>query len=45
MDFFLGVIIVSVCVGVINGAVYGWLFFGLVLILSGIIQTIVGKIK
>lgn len=42
-DFSVGVIVVSICVGVINGAVYGWLFFGSMLIALGIIESIVKK--
>ena len=42
-DFSVGVIVVSICIGVIHGAVYGWLFFGSMLIALGIVECLVKK--
>lgn len=42
-DFSVGVIVVSICIGIINGAVYGWLFFGLMLMGLGIVESITKK--
>lgn len=39
-DFILGAIIVCICVGTLYGAVYGWLAFGIIMILSGFISGI-----
>lgn len=36
MDLLIGLVIVAICVGILNGAIYGWLFFGVVLMLTGI---------
>jgi len=36
VDLLIGLVIVAICVGILNGAVYGWLFFGVVLMLTGI---------
>ena len=43
MDFGIGVIVVSICIGVIHGAVYGWLFFGCMLMALGVITSLVKK--
>jgi hypothetical protein len=42
-DFSFGVIVVSICVGLIHGAVYGWLFFGCMLMALGIINGMTKK--
>lgn len=39
-DFMLGLIIVSFCIGILNGAVYGWMFFGVVLMMSGLLNWV-----
>jgi hypothetical protein len=43
MDWVVGVIMVSICLGIIYGAVYGWLFFGVMLMLTAVIEGVVGK--
>lgn len=43
MDWSFGTITVSICLGIIYGAVYGWLFFGVMLMLTALIEGIVGK--
>jgi hypothetical protein len=43
MDWSVGVITVSICLGIIYGAVYGWLFFGVMLMLTALIEGVVGK--
>jgi hypothetical protein len=43
MDWVVGVIMVSICLGSIYGAVYGWLFFGVMLMLTAVIEGVVGK--
>ena len=42
-DFSFGTIIVSICIGTIYGAVYGWLFFGVMLMGLGIVESIAKK--
>lgn len=43
MDWSVGVIMVSICLGSIYGAVYGWLFFGVMCMLTGIVEGLVKK--
>jgi len=43
MDWFVGTITVSICLGIIYGAVYGWLFFGVMCMLTALIEGVVGK--
>ena len=43
MDWAIGVIIVAFCLGIIYGAVYGWLFFGAMCMLTAVVEGIVGK--
>jgi hypothetical protein len=43
MDWVVGVIMVSICLGSIYGAVYGWLFFGVMLMLTAVIEVVVGE--
>jgi len=43
MDILIGLVIVSFCIGVLNGAVYGWLFFGGFLLIAGIYDTFFGE--
>lgn len=38
VDFFVGLVIISCCIGSLYGTVYGWLVFGVVIFLSGIIS-------
>jgi len=43
MDFAIGMIIVSICIGSLYGGVYGWLFFGVACMLTGIVEGLVKK--
>jgi hypothetical protein len=43
MDWSVGVIMVSICIGIIYGAVFGWLFFGAMLMITGVVEGIIGK--
>jgi hypothetical protein len=43
MDWAIGVIIVSICLAIIYGAVYGWLFFGAMCMITGVVESVVGK--
>lgn len=44
-DFFVGLIIVSMCIGSLYGAVYGWLLFGSVICLSGFVSMVSKTLK
>lgn len=37
-DIFVGLVIISICTGTINGAVYGWLVFGTFVFLFGLFE-------
>jgi hypothetical protein len=37
-DFIIGMIIIACCVGSLYGTVYGWLAFGVFLLISGLIS-------
>ena len=39
-NFWLGAIIISICVGFLTSQVYGWLMFGGILLFAGIWQAI-----
>jgi len=42
-DISVGTIIVAIAIGCMYGAAFGWLFFGIMLMLFGFVQVIVGK--
>lgn len=42
-DFFVGLICTSITIGCLFSGVYGWLFFGVVLMTLGIIAELEGK--
>jgi hypothetical protein len=42
-DISVGTIIVAIAIGCMYGAAFGWLFFGIMLMLFGFAQVIVGK--
>lgn len=41
-DLSTGVIVVAIAIGCLYGAAYGWLAFGIALILVGVVRIIVG---
>lgn len=45
MDWAVGTIVVSICIGVIHGSVYGWLFFGVICMITYVAEKIVGGCK
>lgn len=42
-DFAIGLIIVSTAIGCLFGGVYGWLFFGVILMILGTIAEMKGN--
>jgi hypothetical protein len=42
-DITVGTIILAIAIGSMYGAAVGWMFFGGMLILFGLVQVIVGK--
>jgi hypothetical protein len=42
-DWVIGVIVVALCIGSIYGAVFGWLFLGVMCMLTAVIEGVVGK--
>ena len=45
MDYLIGIIIISICIGYMTKQVYGWLFFGIATIIFAIIEDYLNRNK